>query len=239
MQIDKNQHIPLYRQVENVLEEKITSGQWSVGEQVPTEQELADHFNISTITVKRAIIELVNKGYLYRQRGKGTFVSGFKKEQNINSFISLTTETNEEHPHQLLEFVVEKAEQGIAEKMNLNHGSKVIKIARLKIENGEPLALEYTFLPYERCSSLGSDEIDNELIYNILKNKFNILLAKAKLFIKPYIVNNEQAELLHISPNTAVFEWERYTYTKQEEIIEYSKFYIRQDKQTYYTEVEF
>ncbi|MED4925018.1 GntR family transcriptional regulator [Anoxybacillus geothermalis] len=66
MYIDKKLHIPLYRQVERVLEEKIKSDEWPIGHQLPTEQELADLFDVSTITVKRAIIELVNKGYLYR-----------------------------------------------------------------------------------------------------------------------------------------------------------------------------
>lgn len=239
MQIDKKLHVPLYRQVEEVLEEKIKSGQWEVGYQLPTEQELADLFDVSTITVKRAVIELVNKGYLYRQRGKGTFVSGAEKEQDINSFISLTTENEETHPHELISFSIDEAGSEIGGKMNVQTNEKVIRIERLKIVNGEPMALEYTYLPQKKCMGLKADDIKNQLIYNILKNKFNISLGRAKLFIKPYIVRREQAELLQVESDTPVFEWERFTYTKQEEIIEYSKFYIRQDKETYYTEVHF
>ena len=52
MQIDKSLHIPLYRQVEQILEEKIITGQWEVGSQLPTEQELSDRFDVCTITVK-------------------------------------------------------------------------------------------------------------------------------------------------------------------------------------------
>jgi len=239
MQIDKKLHVPLYRQVEEVLEEKIKSGQWEVGYQLPTEQELADLFDVSTITVKRAVIELVNKGYLYRQRGKGTFVSGAEKEQDINSFISLTTENEETHPHKLISFSIDEAGSEIAGKMNIQAEAKVIRIERLKIVNGEPMALEYTYLPHIKCMGLKPGDIKNQLIYNLLKNKFNLSLGRAKLFIKPYIVRSEQAELLQVESNTPVFEWERFTYTKQEEIIEYSQFYIRQDKETYYTEVHF
>ncbi|MGM0922062.1 MAG: GntR family transcriptional regulator [Bacillota bacterium] len=239
MQIDKNQLIPLYKQVEHVLEEKIISGHWEVGSQLPTEQELSDLFDVSTITVKRAVIELVNKGYLFRQRGKGTFVSGAVKEQDINSFIALTTDSEEEHPHELISFSIEDAGIEVAEKMNLHIDSQVIKIKRLKTENSIPQALEYTYLPAAKCPGLTPDDINNELIYNLLKGKFNIALGRAKAFIKPFIVLNEQAKLLSVEPGSAVFEWERFTYTKQEEIIEYSKFYIRQDKETYYTEVHF
>lgn len=239
MQIDKKLHVPLYRQVEEVLEEKVKSGQWEVGYQLPTEQELADLFDVSTITVKRAVIELVNKGYLFRQRGKGTFVSESEQEQeqDINSFISLQTDDEEEHPHELVSFSTIIAGREIAEKMKVQPDSKIIQMVRLKMINDKPVALEYSYLPYEKCPGLKAEDLNNELIYNILKHKFNILLGRAKLFIKPYIVRDQQADLLQVESGTAVFEWERFTYTKQEEIIEYSKFYIRQDKQTYYTEV--
>lgn len=238
MQINKGLHVPLYRQVEQVLEEKIKTGQWETGSQVPTEQELSDLFEVSTITVKRAIIELVNKGYLYRQRGKGTFVSGSLKEQDINSIISLKTEETGEHPHELISFSLNVANEEIREKLN-SDTLKVFNVVRLKIENEEPSALEYTYLPYSKCPDLTQEDINNELIYNILEKKFFIALGRAKLFIKPFIAQDEIADLLKVEPGTPVFEWERFTYTKHEEIIEYSKFYVRQDKQTYYTEVFF
>ncbi|MFT4416967.1 GntR family transcriptional regulator [Fredinandcohnia humi] len=241
MQIDKNLHVPLFRQVEQILEEKIVTGLWEIGAKLPTEQELSDLFDVSTITVKRAIIELVNKGLVYRQRGKGTFVSGSSKEQDINTLISLTNDESdgEEHPHELLHFEIGNSDPEIAKKLRLQTDENIISLKRVKIENGEPMALEYTYLPYAKCPTLTSADINNELIYNILKSKFHIALGRAKMFIKPYIVEGEQAALLNVEPGTPVFEWERFTYTKQEELVEYSKFYVRQDKETYYTEVYF
>lgn len=239
MKIDKNSHVPLYRQVEAVLEEKIMSKQWDVGYQLPTEQELSDLFDVSTITVKRAVIELANKGYLYRQRGKGTFVSGATNEQNLNLFFSLSTESKEEHPHDLISFSVEDAGVEIAQKLNIQKDSKIFKIKRLKIKEGEPTALEYTYLLYDQCHDLKANDLNNELVYNILRDKFHISLGKAKLVIRPFIAMDEQADLLQIEPGTPVFEWERFTSTKEEEMIEYSKFYVRPDKDTYYTEVNF
>lgn len=238
MQIDKSSHIPLYRQVEQILEEKIISGQWEVGSQLPTEQELSGRFDVSTITVKRAVIELVNKGYLFRQRGKGTFVSGAAKEQDLNSILSLSTGSEQEHPHDLLNFQYEKAGSEIAQKLRIDPEDGVIRIERLKVENNDPLALEYTYLPAEKCQGLTPEMINNDLIFNILKSRFHIALNRAKVFIRPYILPDHQAKLLQVEPGTPVFEWERTTYTKQEDIIEFSKFYIRSDKAVYYTEVQ-
>lgn len=238
MKIDKSSHVPLYRQVEEVLEEKIISKQWEVGYQLPTEQELAVHFEVSTITVKRAIIELVNKGYLYRQSGKGTFVAvNNTNGQDMKTLILSTVEGDEEHPHELISFTVENREVEVAGKFGLKPDAKIFMIKRLKIEKDIPAAMEFSYLPFDKCPNLTPNDINNELIYNILKNKYHISLGKARLFIKPHIAIGELAERLQIEPGTPVFEWERFTYTKQGEVIEYSKFYVRQDKFTYYTEI--
>src|SRR5699024_11397847 len=75
MKVNKDLSIPLYQQVKDYLKDKITSCEWEVGYQLPTEKELAAQFHVSNITVKRAVLELVNKGLLHRQSGKGTFVT--------------------------------------------------------------------------------------------------------------------------------------------------------------------
>ncbi|WP_423798018.1 GntR family transcriptional regulator [Neobacillus sp. SAB-20_R2A] len=239
MKLDKNNHIPLYRQVQEVLEEKITSKQWDIGYQLPTEQELADHFEVSTITVKRAVMELVSKGYLYRQSGKGTFVAGTTNELDINKLLLTTSVEDLESPHELLSFSMEIMEDEVAGKFGLQPGAKVFKIQRLKMENDIPVNLEYSYLPFDKCPDLSPNDINNELIYNILKKKFKIPLGRARMFVKPYIATSEMAEKLQIESGTPVFEWEKFTYTKQGEVIEYSKFYVRQDKVTYYTEINF
>jgi GntR family transcriptional regulator len=127
----------------------------------------------------------------------------------------------------------------VAEKLGLESKTKIFKIKRLKIDNSEPVTLEYTYLPYEICPGLTPDDINNELIYNILRKKFHVSLGRAKLIVKPYIARDEKADRLQVESGTPVFKWERITYSKQGEIIEYSKFYDRQDKTTYYTEINF
>jgi GntR family transcriptional regulator len=240
MKIDKSLDIPLYRQVEKFLEDKIKYGEWSIGYQLSPERELAELFNVSNITVKRAIIELVNKGYLYRERGRGTFVSipPKEKEQDINTIFSITSDI-EEHPHKMISFSVEEAGLEIAKKLQVDKDTLVIKMKRLKMEGEEPLAVEYSYVPYSICPNFSSNDVENELIYNVLKKKYNIPLRRTKMYIKPNILDREEAELLQIKSGTPVFEWERLTFSKQEEIIEYSKFFIRHDKETYYTEVYF
>src|SRR4030043_1545111 len=72
--IDRDDHQKLYLQLYEILKRKIEGGEWPLGSQIPTEEELCSMFNVSRATVRTAILELVRQGYLKRQQGKGTFV---------------------------------------------------------------------------------------------------------------------------------------------------------------------
>ncbi len=65
---------PLYSQIADDLRFKIVSGEWGEGEKIPPELDLCKIYEVSRITIRKAIDELVREGRLYRERAKGTFV---------------------------------------------------------------------------------------------------------------------------------------------------------------------
>jgi GntR family transcriptional regulator len=73
--IDRDSKEKLYVQVYTIFLEKIERGEWQSGMQIPPEDELCRIYNVSKVTVREAIQELVREGYLKRQQGKGTFVT--------------------------------------------------------------------------------------------------------------------------------------------------------------------
>ena len=240
MKINKNLPTPLYHQVKNYLEEKVIRGEWEPGFQLPTERELAKHFSVSTITVKRAVHDLVDKGILYRQRGKGTFVN--KKENIDKDIYQLVTLRNElkdntPHPHKVLHFNKEEAGDVISKELNIKSNDQVFKIHRLKLEEDEAVGIEYTYIPTTIIPEISIETIDNDLIYNMFVNKFGIKLGKAKIFFSTIVATELEAALLNISVGEQLMVLERYTYTESELIVEYSKFIIIQDKSRYFIEV--
>lgn len=72
--IDRESKLKLYVQIYTIIKEKIETGEWSIGIQIPTEDDLCKTYDVSKVTVREAIQELVREGYLKRQQGKGTFV---------------------------------------------------------------------------------------------------------------------------------------------------------------------
>lgn len=237
--INKDLSIPLYEQVKIYLEEKIISNEWAVGHRLPTEKELSKKFNVSNITVKRAIHELVNEGHLYRQSGKGTFVKR-KEEKNLSELVSLRNEEWEEasHPHRTLSFDKEFADSKVSNCLQIGTSDEVYKIKRVKIEEDTPVAIEYSFIPVKLVPELPSSTIENELLYNIFQNKFNIKLNRAKVYFSVIAADEHEANLLGVPLGEQLTVIERYTITDKEEIVEYSRFILKDNGAKYYLEVK-
>lgn len=78
--IDRQASLPIYRQLKEIIKEKIGDGKFRPGDRIPTEYELCEQFEISRAPVRQALLELVNEGVLYRQQGSGTFVNHHRGE---------------------------------------------------------------------------------------------------------------------------------------------------------------
>jgi GntR family transcriptional regulator len=236
MQINKNLPTPLYHQVQEILDEKISIGEWEEGFQIPTEKELARIFNVSAITVKRAVQELVKKGKLYRVRGRGTFVSKKAEEKNVLDIVTFGSEEAKMSPHKLLYSTIGPADDGVSKKLKLSKDDRVIRMIRLKYEDDEPAAIEHTYLVYKLCKNFSPEMTEKELIYNVVQQN-GVSLEKVKINFSSIRSDAFEADLLKIKKGTPLFVIERVTFTDEDVPVEYSKFVIRHDKVDYYIEV--
>ena len=91
--INKYSNVPLYSQLKHLIIEKIESGEFHEQSKIPSEQELCEQYDISRPTVRQAISELTNNGYLYKEKGKGTFVAKAKTKVDIKNFSGFTDST--------------------------------------------------------------------------------------------------------------------------------------------------
>ncbi|SFB38575.1 GntR family transcriptional regulator [Lentibacillus halodurans] len=240
MEVDKTLSIPLYQQIKDYLKEKIDSGEWEAGYRLAAERELAEQFSVSNITIKRAIHELVYEGYLHRQSGKGTFVIK-KEEQDISKMVSLHNDKlakSTKHPHKLLSFKKDSAGSKIAKKLHINQSDRVYKIIRLKIENGSPAIIEYSFVPSDPFPNLSVDDLEDNLLYNIYTKKYGVELNKAKIYFSTSVAHEYEEKLLNVVKGEQLIVLERFTTSKQQDIIEYSKFILKENQAKYYLEVQ-
>lgn len=89
--LNSDQAEPLYIQLQKAVKTAIHNGTFTQGSRIPTETELSETYNVSRITVRKAIAELVHEGYLTKRQGKGTFVNVPKIGRKIEHIISFTS----------------------------------------------------------------------------------------------------------------------------------------------------
>jgi GntR family transcriptional regulator len=125
--LDKNLPAPLYHQLECVLRRVIESGEYQAGQQLPNEGQLAQCFAVSKITVRLALHELANHGYVRREQGRGTFVSRLKLDQRPHELLGFSEEIERRHltpATKVLKIDVIKADVAIAGPLELGTGGK-------------------------------------------------------------------------------------------------------------------
>ena len=117
MELLQDHNEPLYLQLKKILRTAVVNGEYVPGQQIPTEQELMKQYNVSRITVRRAIQELINEKYLIKSQGKGTFVSQTRLSRELVKLKSFTEGCEEKS----VEIAYATAEQ--AQLLGINKGA--------------------------------------------------------------------------------------------------------------------
>ncbi|MDR7871394.1 MAG: GntR family transcriptional regulator [Tissierellaceae bacterium] len=193
--------IPLYQQLKMILKDKITNGEYKPNQKIPSETQLSQIFNVSRITVRNAISELVEEDLLVKKQGKGTFVSTRKIEDNILEDISfsLTCEINQVRPgSKIINNIIIRASERDIKELGLTENDKVVYIKRIRYANDEPIVIEHNYFP-EKFSFLIDEDLENQSLYELLKKKCNVTRKASKKTIEISIASEDEASLLHIS----------------------------------------
>lgn len=174
-ELDKKVPVPLYFQLKELILAEIKKGNYKSGDLIPTENELSEKFEISRTTVRQAVIELVQEGWLYRVKSKGTYVSYPKPGQDfitkIEPFEDQIRRLGMEPSTEVLEFKVKKATKEVAKLLEIKEGDKVIYLLRRRFADGVPLVVLGTYLPHEKCSFLMECDLVKNSLYKLLAEK--------------------------------------------------------------------
>ncbi|MBL1229723.1 GntR family transcriptional regulator [Enterococcus sp. BWB1-3] len=227
--------LPLYIQIASDLKFKINSGEWKVEDQIPTEYELCTIYDVSRITIRKAIDQLVNEGLLYRKRAVGTFVQAKELEVKETVVKSFTQEMNNlgRKVHTLEAKVnMVKATAKIANFLNINEGDPVLNLQR--IFGTEELAFAFfdTYFTYETFFSTSSEDYYGSF-YEYLKT-FDIIVDSVKEYVEAVNPSEYLVEVLKIDTNTPILKRVRITQQLGKQFHEYSEcFYIGSEYRYY------
>ena len=143
--IDFQSPIPYYAQLVQLLRKKINQGSWKVGEKIPGEQDLCLQYRVSRTVVRQALRELEITGTIRRQKGKGTFVAEPKINeslvQKLTGFYQDMVERGLEPMTLVLRQRVIPADDLVASHLQVQPGTEVVALQRLRFINEEPIQL--------------------------------------------------------------------------------------------------
>jgi GntR family transcriptional regulator len=194
---------PMYQIIEKDLRVAILEGGFKQGDLVPSETELSQKYNVSRMTVKQAITNLLVDGYIYRHRGRGTFVSFNKKEMERaeHPFFSFSNEMkgvddNSNNVTKVLKFEEGKADEIIAKRLQLRIGEPIYYIERLRLSNNIALAYERLYLPLNMFTNL-TVEVFRGSFHDYVQVDLNWKIKNCERAIEARGVTGKVADLLH------------------------------------------
>lgn len=178
--LDSNSIVPLYQQLKELIVSEIKNGNWKPNEKIMTEVEMAETFNISRITIRNAISELVEEGYLIKKQGKGTFVAPVKVTEHFQSSSSFTLNCiihGLVPDSKILKKEVLPASQRDVNELFVSPNDSIVFIERLRYANNEPVLLEQIFLPIQYRALLNED-LEHCSLYEVFEKLFGISLME-------------------------------------------------------------
>ena len=229
--IDKNSPIPVYYQLKNDLIKKIASGVWKAGECIASERELCEIYEVSRMTIRQAIGELVQEGILVRKKGKGTFVCEQKVNQkDMMSFTEIIKQSGRKLKTNVVYFEIIDTPDDMQDIFVLD---KLYKITRQRIVDGECIALETVYIPEKMCAGLKEVLKEEDSLYRVFREEYNHKIEKAIQTIEPITLNKESSKLLNRDINSLALKFDRKVYTKDQSILEYTISIFTSDKHQY------
>ena len=235
--INKYGDTPLYIQLKNLIIEKIQNGEYKENSKIPSEQELCDMYDISRPTVRQAISELTNSGYLYKEKGKGTFVSNAKLKIDIKNYSGFTEsilacdmpgERNIIHTGH----IDSKDNQELCAVFEINPGkiAEFSKIVFLNIQNNSPIALNISYIPLNLFPTIIEDINANKPAYDILRGKYPLLPARTSSSLEVIHAGQEESQYLQVQQGQPLICIKNLISSKSGQMVEYVVSKYRADK---------
>lgn len=231
--LNKNILTPLYLQVKNEIMKEIKEKKLGDNTRLHSEREYVDKFNISRLTIRKAIEELQREGYIIRIPGKGTFYTDIGNKSEFTHVISFTKDAknrNLKSSSKLLFFDLINSPDSIKKKLKIAKNDKLFRIKRIRYADNIPIAIQDSYIIYNNCPNLNDYDLEKNSLYEILENKFKLELAYAKNILSTRISKIDEMKLFGIKKNIAVFILKQTTYLKRGTPIEYVESIFRGDK---------
>lgn len=221
--INRHSPVPIYYQIMTDIKQRIRNGEWKENDKLPSEQELADTYGISRITLRQAISELEADGLLVKRRGHGTFIArgktplltrlSYSMSHNSTHFDTTVIDQNRmDHPS-----------QKVIERLQLAERTAVVCITRLFSMLGEPIAICKSFIPQHLVPELEKKALIDNSLTHTLEKYYKLHPVHVTDHLQAVRATQAESKLLRISLDTPLMMVEGLSYYEHDKPLEYSR----------------
>jgi GntR family transcriptional regulator len=223
---------PLYAVLEAQIAAGIAGGEFPVGSQLPTEDNLVQRFAVSRTTVRKAIQNLSERGLIEIRRGTGTFVTQPRITQELTELTGFVEDMNalgHATTARLIDRVVVAADADVAQHLALPVGTRVMRIRRVRLANGVGISLDETYLPLATGEKIVPHDLEAEPIFTLLEQRYAIPLLEAEYKLEAVSADPDVAAALGVDAGSPIFRIERTSYSVGDRPVDYEKLHYRGD----------
>lgn len=205
------------------IKKDIESGYYAINEKLPQGRILAEKYQVSELTVTKALNLLVREGYIVRRRGSGSFVKDFQN-RTMTKFSPLTGSFSRHEGKVesiIIGFTTEVPDPSIAEKLGIDSDSLVYKIIRMRKVKGVPSIIEYTWMPVSIIPDLTMKELETS-IYKYISEKLNLTVKSAHVNISGIRPSALERKYLNLTEIDFLMRVEQVAYLDDGRIFEFS-----------------
>jgi GntR family transcriptional regulator len=238
--LDRNSGIPLHAQLAALLRMHIATGVLLPNTRIPSERALCDQYGVSRITVRKALSELAHEDLIFTSVGKGTYVADPTLNEELRPLSSFSDDIRRRGmtpSNRVLEAIIVHADDTLADRLQVPRGAETVKLCRLRLADGLPIAVQITHLPHHLCPGLLQCDLASRSLFDVLRGEFGLVLAQAETVIEAAIANEDEARLLQLQFPAAVLISEQTTYLDTGQVIEHARSIFCADRYKLHTRI--
>lgn len=235
--IDKKSEIPLYQQLAHSIKKAVDEQKLKENDKIPAENEFCKIYDLSRTTVRQALDILEKDGYIYKLRGKGSYVSTPKIYQNRSSFSKFYDDMRslgKVPVSKIISLKIKVADAYVREKMQLEENEMLCQIKWIRYGNNEPLIYETINLNYKLVDGIEMKELTDKKLYDILSEEYGIKMTHGKELFYPCKLDLNEAKNLGLKENDLGMKVERVVF-QGKDVVEYTTSTVRGDRFIYTT----
>lgn len=188
-----------HRQIVEALTREINRGQLKPYDRLPSEKELCGQWQASRSTVRKALDQLTYRGKIIRVAGKGSFVAFSKISHPTSQVLGFSEKIKAQGldvTTRLILREVIKPNEEIATALKLTQMDRVLKIQRLRLVKGEPMALQTAFMPLNICECLLKEDLESRSLNQLIQERCNISLSRSDVWVEAPIISRKDSQWL-------------------------------------------